>query len=163
MWPDLSPPSTPRVWISVSVRQREKHTRTHSVLVCVCEAPQRAAGLCRLATPVRRGQSASNRKCAYKWGSYFYCFCHFTRSTIALILSPSPLLLFSGTSSYSSSLTPPFLLPVVRFPKAQKLAFRSSSALLTKVFQSLQEHVSGILLPWSPQQDSTVFWVGREK
>lgn len=65
----------------------------------VWEMLQRGADLYRLATPVHRGQSASNRKCVYKWGSYFYCFCHFARSTISLFLSLSHSLSLSRSLS----------------------------------------------------------------
>ncbi len=106
------------------------------MFVSVWEMLRRGAGLYRLASPVHRGQSASNRKCVYKWGSYFYCVCHFTRSTISLLLSPSTSLSFlSGTPSYFSSLRcpPPCLPPafVLWSRKVQKLAFRSSSPLFS--------------------------------
>lgn len=78
------------------MRERGTHTHTQCacscVFVSVCLMPQRAAGLFRLATPVHRGQSSSNRKCVYKWGSYFYCVRHFTRSTSTLILYLTRLL-----------------------------------------------------------------------
>lgn len=47
---------------------------------------QHAVNLCRLATPVHQGQSACNKKCVCKWGSYFYCFHYFAGSAI----SPHP-------------------------------------------------------------------------
>lgn len=121
---------------------------------------RRGAGLYRLATPVHRGQSASNRKCVYKWGSYFYCFCHFTRSTISLILSCSTSLsFFSGTSSYFPSLgcPPPSLLPAfVRWSlKVQNLAFRSSSPLLTEVSRPPGIH-QGFFCPGFPTVGQSV-------
>lgn len=66
------------------------------------EMLQQEADLYRLATHVHRGQSASSRKCVYKWGSYFYCFCHFTRSPSNRSLLYTSFSFFSGTSSYFS-------------------------------------------------------------
>lgn len=64
------------------------------------EMLQQEADLYRLATHVHRGQSASSRKCVYKWGSYFYCSCHFTRSPAYRSFLYTLLSFFSGTSSY---------------------------------------------------------------
>lgn len=132
------------VCVSVCLRERG----AECVLVRVWEMLRCWAGLYRLATPVHRGQSASNRKCVYKWGSYFYCFCHFTRSNISLITSSTSLSFFSGTSSYFSSLR--CLLPAfVRWSlKVQKLAFKSSSPSHPG-FQGSRSP-SGILLSWFP-------------
>lgn len=69
---------------------------------------QQEADLYRLATHVHRGQSASSRKCAYKWGSYFYFFCHFTRSLYNRSFLHTSVGFFSGTSSYFSL---PYCLP----------------------------------------------------
>lgn len=118
---------------------------------------RRGAGLYRLATPVHRGQSASNRKCVYKWGSYFYCFCHFTRSGISLILSPSTSLSFSGTSSYFSSLCcppPPCLPPAFcsLIPESAEVRFQkflSSRFLLTQVSRAPGVH-QGFSCPGFP-------------
>lgn len=145
MRPDFSlPPPLPCVHDCVH--------ESECVLASLWETPQRRAGLYRLATPVHRGQPASNRKCVYKWGSYFYCFHHFTRSTISLTLSPSTSpSLFSGTSSYFSSLRclpPAFAHWSLKVQ--QKLAFRSSSPPQPG-FQGFRSP-SGILLPWFPRR-----------
>lgn len=154
----LASPLLSHVCLPVCIRQGERKRETLSVCSCVFvsvwEMLRRGAGLYRLATPVHRGQSASNRKYVYKWGSYFYCFCHFTRSTISLILSPSASLsFFSGTSSYFSSLScpPPSLLPAfVRWSlKVHKLAFRSSSPLLAEVSRPPRIH-QGFSCPGFP-------------
>lgn len=97
MWPDFfaSPPFHSCVHDGVCERRRRG---TKYVLDSEWEMLQQEADLYRLATHVHRGQSASSRKCVYKWGSYFYCFCHFTRSPsyrASVLLS-----FFSGTSSY---------------------------------------------------------------
>lgn len=144
MRPDFSLPSP-----CVRDCEHERERGTENVFVSVWEILRRRADLYRLATPVHRGQSASNRKCVYKWGSYFYCFCHFTRSAISLIPSPSTSVsFFSGTSSYFSSLC--FLPPAfVRWSlKVQKLALKSFIPSRPG-FQGSRSP-SGILLPWFP-------------
>lgn len=73
---------------------------TEYVLDSEWETLQQEADLYRLATHVHRGRSASSRKCVYKWGSYFYCFCHFTRSPSYRSPLYTLLSFFSGTSSY---------------------------------------------------------------
>lgn len=72
----------------------DREGATKCVLASVGEMLQHRADLYRLATPVHRGQSASSRKCVYKWGSYFYCFHHFTRSTSSHFFSLYLTLLF---------------------------------------------------------------------
>lgn len=121
---------------------------------------QHGACLYRLATPVHRGQPASNRKCVYKWGSYFYCFCHFTRSTSSLILSLSlspPSFAECPPTFPTICRPPPSLLPgfVSLSMKVQKLAVRSSSFLFFLSSSSVPSpgfegstSPSGILLLW---------------
>lgn len=84
------PPTYPCVHDCVYYREGG----TKCVLASVGEMLQHRADLYRLATPVHRGQSASSRKYVYKWGSYFYCFHHFTRSTSSHFFSLYLTLLF---------------------------------------------------------------------
>lgn len=117
---------------------------------------QHGADLYRLASPVHRGQSASNRKCVYKWGSYFYCFCHLTRSTISLFLSLyltllliwNVLLLFLtllSSTCFCSLITESaevsfqkFLSYLPRFPGLQE-SIRESPALVSPLSDTLSQ------------------------
>lgn len=108
--------------------------------------PQRAAGLFRFATPVHRGQSSSNRKCVYKWGSYFYCVRHFTRSTSTLILYltrllfQNILLLFSVVLLFS----PTCVCSLI--PESAEVSFLEVP-LLTKVFRASRNPSEGCSCP----------------
>lgn len=111
---------------------------------------QRGADLYRLASPVHRGQSASNRKCVYKWGSYFYCFCHLTRSTISLFLSLYLTLLpiWNVLLLFLTLLSSTCFCSLITWKQKQKLVFRSFSPT-SPGFQDSRSPL-GNLLPWFP-------------
>lgn len=103
---------------------------------------------------MHQGQSASNRKCVYKWGSYFYCLYHF-RGVDHLTLSVS-LSLPHAPYFLERPLAFPHLVFVRSFfhpafdrwpPKAQKLAFRSSP------LRAQETHV-GLSCPGFPASDT---------
>lgn len=108
---------------------------------------QQEADLYRLATHVHRGQSASSRKCAYKWGSYFYFFCHFTRSLYNRSSIYTSVGFFFGTSSYFSL---HYCLPTTFCwtLKQEKFLFRSFSP--TQPGFQASVHPLGSFLPWFP-------------
>ena len=86
MLPDFSPlPS--HVCMDVCMKERKRLNVHPCIFVTEWETWHRA-GLYRLATPVR-GQSVNSRKCVHKWGSYFYCFYHFSGSAISLFFPHS--------------------------------------------------------------------------
>lgn len=101
VWPDFCLPLPPHSCVHDGVYERQRRG-TEYALDSEWERLQQEADLYRLATHVHRGQSARSRKCAYKWGSYFYFSCHFTRSLYNRSLYTS-VGSFSGTSSYFSS------------------------------------------------------------
>lgn len=135
-----SPPSLlPHSCMHDSVYERQRRG-TEYVFDSEWEMLQQEADLYRLATHVHRGQSASSRKCVSKWGSYFYCFCHFTRSPSSRSSFYNLLSFFSGTSSYFS----------LHHCFTETAEVRFEKFLPTLPGFQASVHPSGSFLPWFP-------------
>lgn len=138
------PPFPPHSCVHDGVYKRQRRG-TEYVFDSEWEMLQQAADLYRLATHVHRGQSASSRKCVCKWGSYFYCFCHFTRSPSYRSSLYTLLYFFSGTSSYFP-FHPCFPLFIFLNTETAEVSFEK----LLPTFPGFQAsvHPLGSFLPW---------------
>lgn len=110
----------------------------YCMFVSVWEMLRHGGSLYRLATPVHRGQSTSNKKCVYKWGSYFYCFYHFTGSIISLV--------HSHFLPHSPFLGRPFTFPPPPLPPALFAKPWKCRSLVSEVLSSLLLHLLLLLL-----------------